>query len=119
MAATTKPRMTKKMRAFLVALAKNNLNISKTCEEVGMARVTHYDWLEKNLQYRTLFEELEESRLDMAEDSLLKAANIGNVQAAIFLLKTKGKKRGYGENLEVSSKVALKTFKIEDIFSAN
>ena len=103
-----------KQKAFLIAYKENNFNISKACLEVGIDRKSHYNWIEKNLQYSTKFKEIEEEISDKYEQLLLEQSEAGNVQATIFYLKTKGRKRGYSEKVEVehSGKISGITLEI-------
>ena len=90
-----------KQKAFLAEYASNGFNISEACKEVDIVRANHYHWLEKNIQYCTKFKEIEESITDRYEKMLLQQCEEGNVQATIFYLKTKGRKRGYTEKTEI------------------
>ena len=48
-----------------------------------------------------MVEDLQDITLDFAESQLHKQIKDGNTTATIFLLKTKGKKRGYIERSEI------------------
>ncbi|MFO0202076.1 MAG: hypothetical protein ACK528_03000 [Alphaproteobacteria bacterium] len=47
--------------------------------------------------------DVEESNLDKAESALLGLIEAGNVASIIFYLKTKGKKRGYTEKIDLDA----------------
>lgn len=81
---------------------------------VGIARTTHYKWLQEDFDYKSEFEELADQALDFVESKLFELIEGANRQvvtsdgiktikeppntaAVIFYLKTKGKKRGYIE----------------------
>jgi transposase len=77
--------------AILNTIAKR-LNVSwhtakKYCDEYEETRQALQDETEKTI--------------DMAESTLLKSIESGDIQAAKWYLSTKGKKRGYSEKLEL------------------
>lgn len=89
-----------KKEAMLKAL-KNSLGIvSIACEKAGINRWTHYDWLKTDAQYKRAVENIENEALDLAEAALLTLIKQKNVRAIIFLLRTRGKHRGYTEKLD-------------------
>lgn len=87
---------------MLKALEKTLGNVTRACRMVGIVRQTHYNWMEKDPDYREAAESVEDILLDFAEDQLLKQIRDGNTVATIFFLKTKGKRRGYVEKQELS-----------------
>ena len=88
-------------KAMLAALEKSLGVVTTAANSVGITRKTHYDWLQKDKEYAAQVEALENMVLDFAESQLHKQINEGNTTATIFLLKTKGKKRGYVERQEI------------------
>ena len=67
-----------KQKAMLVALRENFWNVSKACEVIGINRKTHYEWLAKNPQYVTLFEDRKEAELDDYEQALYEKGMAGD-----------------------------------------
>ena len=63
-------------------------------------RHSHYDWLKTDPAYKEAVESIEGIVLDYAESQLFKQVAKGNTIAIIFLLKCRGKKRGYVERAE-------------------
>jgi len=94
--------MTKRQKEFLVALDLKLGNISKTCEEFGISRQTIYIWSEKYEDFRLELEEVREKLLDAAEALYRNAVLNGDLEAAKFILRTIGRKRGYGDKVEVA-----------------
>lgn len=88
-------------RAMLEALEKALGVVTTACKSVGIARSTHYLWMDTDLEYKLLVESLQDVALDFAESKLFKSIEGGSDTATIFFLKTKGKKRGYIERQEV------------------
>ena len=62
------------------------------------------NYLKRYASLRHAVEDMVEGNLDLAEGTILKAMAEGNLTAAIFYLKTKGKQRGYIERVEASGK---------------
>lgn len=85
---------------MLKALEKSLGVVTTACKSVGIDRNTHYNWYNSDLGYRKKVDELENITLDFAESQLHKQIQEGNTAATIFLLKCKGKRRGYIERVE-------------------
>ena len=90
-----------KKEAMIKALEKTLGVVTTACEKVDIARNTHYDWLKSDELYAKKVDELNNVTLDFAESQLYKQIKEGNTAATIFLLKTRGKPRGYIERQEV------------------
>ena len=94
-------RLSKKQKKFIEIYGGPALcNISATCEKVGISRRNFYYWKERNEKFREAIEDAEEKNIDMAETKLKHAILNDDMTAIIFFLKTKGKKRGYVEQIE-------------------
>ena len=91
----------KKKEDFLIALKKNNGNISESCQSANIGRQTYYDWIDKDEKFKQDTEATKESLIDLAESKLMENINGNDNTSIIFFLKTKGKKRGYVEKQEV------------------
>jgi len=79
---------------------KKGCNITATCTALGISRKTFYEWKEKKKKLAEGLEEVDESILDWAESKLKEHIDNNDLQALIFFLRTKGKKRGYVEKTE-------------------
>lgn len=88
-------------KAMLEALSKSLGIVTTACKQVGINPSTHYDWLKTDAEYRGSVTEMDNLVLDFAESALMKKVNDGDTTAIIFLLKTKGKKRGYIEKSSI------------------
>ena len=86
---------------MIEALEKSLCVVTTACEQVGIDRQTHYNWLKRDKKYAEAVENLQDITLDFAESQLHKQIKEGNTTATIFLLKTRGKKRGYIERSEL------------------
>lgn len=89
-------------KAMIQALEKALGIVTQACKVVGIARQTHYNWLESDDEYKQAVQDLGDVALDFAESKLHKLIDSGNPAATIFYLKTKGKNRGYVERQEIA-----------------
>lgn len=89
-----------KKSKFLKAFKESLGIVSYACEKAHVSRQAYYEWIKKDEDFARLSENIEEESIDMAESKLKMAINEGNITAIIFFLKTKGKKRGYVEQVD-------------------
>lgn len=102
-------------KGMIEALEKTLGIVSSACKMIGIARQTHYRWLEEDSEYKKQCTDIENMTLDFAESQLHKQIADGNTAATIFFLKTKGKKRGYIERMELDNGEDNNTFRVEVI----
>ena len=88
------------MKKILEALAESKGIVSYACEKVGISRKSFYQWLKEDEEFSSAVEEITEATLDKVEAKLLEQINDDNLTAIIFYLKTKGRKRGYVEQID-------------------
>lgn len=93
--------MPKPSNERIVSIYKKKLgNISATCDALNISRQSFYTWKEKSPALQRMLDDADESLLDWAETKLIEQINENNLTALIFFLKTKGKKRGYIEQID-------------------
>ncbi|MCD8294751.1 MAG: DNA-packaging protein [Clostridia bacterium] len=85
---------------FLQALSESRGIIVYACKATGIARSTFYTWREQDEEFRRAVEDIMEAQIDFVEGKLLRRISAEETTAIIFYLKTKGKRRGYGEKQE-------------------
>lgn len=90
-----------KKEAMLQALDKSLGIVSTAAKMVGIDRSTHYAWMKSDEDYKKAVDSIQDGVLDFAESHLYKLVKEGNPAATIFLLKTRGKTRGYIERQEI------------------
>lgn len=88
-------------KAMIEILKKSMGNVTIACSKVGISRITHYEWFNKDIEYKKQVEEIYELVLDFAESALHRGIKDGNMSAVFFFLKCKGKGRGYIERQEL------------------
>ena len=101
-------------KAMLEALEKSLGIVTTAAKSVGITRKTHYDWLNKDPQYRKAVTELEDLALDYVESKLFKNIEKEKEASVFFYMKTKGKKRGYVERQEIVHQGAMPVTKISE-----
>lgn len=90
--------------------------VSHACEDADVGRTTYYQWLKDDEEFKQAVEDIEASAIDHVESKLMEKINGVKVKskkdvydvppsdtAIIFYLKTKGKKRGYSERIEIDN----------------
>ena len=91
-------------KAIIEALEKSLGVVTTACKKVGVGRTTFYGWLEDDKEFKKTVDDIQNIALDFAESQLHKQIGDGNTTATIFYLKTKGKKRGYLEGIDITTK---------------
>ena len=110
-----KKRLRGKKKLMIEALKSELGVVTAACEKVSISRETHYNWRKTDENYKEEAEAILDMILDFAENSLYKQINKGNTVATIFLLKTKGKNRGYVEKQEIEHSGGVKQFTIIEV----
>ena len=77
-------------------------NVSAAARALEVAHSTLWGRITKSEQLRATRAEAEKMALDFAEKGLLEAVKRGEAWAVCFLLKTRGRRRGYVERRELS-----------------
>ena len=98
---------------MLEALEKSLGVVTTAAKMAGIERKTHYRWMDKDSKYREAVDNISNVVLDFAESQLHQQIKEGNTTATIFLLKTKGKNRGYIERQEIDHNGGVQSTLIE------
>lgn len=98
-------RKTYSLKKVVEVYRKKGCNVTATCLALNnISRTTFYKWREEDEKLDEALTDVEEELIDFSESKLMEQVSEGNLTAIIFHLKTKGKKRGYIEGLEVEDK---------------
>lgn len=89
-------------KALIEAMQASLGIVTTACKKVGVSRGTFYKYYNEDTEFKAEVDDVEEMALDFVESQLFKQIKDDNTSATIFYLKTKGKKRGYIEGLQVS-----------------
>jgi hypothetical protein len=93
----------KNKKRFIETYSQMLGDITATCKAISITRHTYYNWLYKDNKFKRLIEVQDEVNLDFAENCLKERMKAGDTRAIIFYLESKGKNRGYGKNIDVTS----------------
>lgn len=99
------------------AMEKSLCIVTTACKSVGIARVTHYQWMKDDPDYKAAIEGLADVAIDFAESQLQKRMKEGSDAAIIFFLKCRGKNRGYIEKSDVEHSGEIKITVKEELMS--
>ena len=104
-------------KAVIEALEKSLGVVTTACKNAGVGRTQFYNWLKEDKEFSKQVNDISNITLDFAESQLHKQIKDGSTSATIFYLKTKGKKRGYIEKIEVDqeTKMEVSGFNIKDL----
>lgn len=86
------------MPDLIELIKKHRGNVSAVARALGLPRSTVQDWIDASTTASTALEDERETRVDVAETVIYKAASEENIQAAMFILNNdpRAKKRGWG-----------------------
>jgi hypothetical protein len=76
--------------------------ITAASRQLRISRATLYNWLKADPELQTAYQEISEELLDIAEGELVKLVTGGDFSAVRFLLRCKGKSRGWIEHVTIS-----------------
>ena len=82
------------------ALRSTAGNITAACTAANISRTQFHKWRNEDPEFAQVIADVSESAIDMGETALMKQIQDGNTACIIFLLKTRGKDRGYVERVE-------------------
>lgn len=113
-------------KAILESLEIHHGIVTTACASIGLARSTYYQWLDMDDEFKVAVADIQETAIDFVESKLMEKVNGVTTQsynqkgepviyelppsdtAIIFFLKTRGKKRGYIERVEVDDVTPIK-----------
>jgi len=87
-------------KRFLKMLSLCGGIVSHAAKQLGVGVSGHYNWMNTDAEYRKKVRQIEEDVLDFTESKLHELVQQGDNAAIFFLLKCKGKRRGYSEKTE-------------------
>ncbi len=89
-------------KRFLINLFMffGNIGRAKRATGIGSSSTAYDKWM-KQPHFKELRTEILEGFIDMAEEQLNRHIHLGSLDAAKFMLKTKGRDRGYGNKIEL------------------
>lgn len=111
---------TQVMKERMLQALEKSLGVVSTAAQIArIGRSTHYKWVNEDEQYAAAVKEMEEVALDFTESKLFKNIEKGKETSIIFYLKTRGKKRGYIERLQLEDLHPPQPLEVEIVTSRN
>jgi hypothetical protein len=90
-----------KNEQIIIALENAGGMVTDAAKQLGMNRSALSRRIHGNKKLKAAYEDICESRLDLAETELQNKIKKGDITSIIFFLKCKGKHRGYVERMEI------------------
>ena len=90
-------------KKLIDALQKSLGIVTEACQKAELSRTQYYKWYKEDEDFRKEVQDIEGMYIDFAETHLKEQIEKGSTPATIFYLKTRGKKRGYGDSLDITS----------------
>jgi len=88
---------------MLNALEKTLGIVTNALKIAEVSRSTFYRWMREDDDFNKKVQDMDNLALDFAESSLYKQVKDGNPSSTQFLLKNKGRGRGYGDKLDITT----------------
>jgi len=93
-----------KKEKLLKALQETQGLIYHACKKAGnISRSTYYRYMREDEEFAKAVDDIKEAQIDYVEGQLIKNISDGKETSIIFYLKSKAKKRGYAEKLDITS----------------
>jgi len=89
------------------AILKSEGNLSQAARLLNCERRTVHSYVERFPTVKEAYDDAREGFIDLAESQLNRAVRNGSIPAIIFVLKTIGRHRGYGDHQTVEHKVKI------------
>jgi len=90
-----------KKKQFLEELTKSQGIISTATDKTGIHRQTYYIWINKDKKFKEAVQNIQNKLDDFYEAQFIKLTNEKNDKIILHAAKTRLKKRGYGDKLEL------------------
>ena len=90
-------------KKLVEALEKSLGIVTEACDKAQLSRTQFYKLYKEDEHFRKEVDTIEGKFVDFAETHLKEQIKNNNTQATIFYLKTRGRKRGYGDSLDLTS----------------
>lgn len=90
---------------LLEAIKNSGAIISTIAKRLGVTWNTAERIINSNPEALQAYNDEEQTILDAAESTIYNSIKSGDIQAAKWVLSTKGRRRGWGEKLEIDGKM--------------
>lgn len=90
-------------KLLLKSLQKNQGLVSTSCAEVGVSQEFYYWHYHKDEKFKAEVDLINEKVIDFAESKLYEKIQEGSEKSIHFLLRYRGRKRGYTDSIDITS----------------
>lgn len=90
-------------KLLLKSLQKNQGLVSTSCVEVGVSQEFYYWHYHKDEKFKAEVDLINEKVIDFAESKLYEKIQEGSEKSIHFLLRYRGRKRGYTDSIDITS----------------
>lgn len=101
-------------KQIVAAYVQNDCSKTKTAEKLKINLVTLFQYIRDREGLKAMIKEADDLRVDMnldnAETILQRLVEFHDFRAVKFFLETKGRKRGYGQKIEISKEEGDRKF---------
>ena len=88
---------------MLSALEKSLGIVTNALKIAEVSRSQYYEWLRVDEEFKSKVKDVDNIALDFAESNLYKQIKENNHSSTQFYLKNKGRDRGYGDRLDITT----------------
>ncbi len=100
-----KERVKMDKKRMIESLVKTLGIVTTAAKLAKIHRDTHYTWMKEDPDYKAAVDDVDNIAIDFVESKFHQQISAGDTTACIFYLKTKAKKRGYVERVEVKKEI--------------
>lgn len=93
----------KNKELLLKALQKNQGLVATSCQEVGVSKEFYYSHYNKDPKFKEQVDLINERVIDFAESKLYEKIKEGSEKSIHFILRYRGRKRGYTDSIDITS----------------
>jgi hypothetical protein len=90
-------------KKLLIALKKKYGIVSHACEAVGVTKNTYYQYYKTDPEFAKACDDIQEVTLDFVESKLFEKIEGGSEKSILFYMRYKARKRGYTDNVDITS----------------
>ena len=88
---------------MLEALEKSLGIVANALKIADISKSQYYEWLKVDEEFKSKVQDVGNTALDFAESKLFSQIKDNNHSSTQFYLKNKGRERGYGDKLDITS----------------
>lgn len=88
---------------LLDALEKSLGIVTPACKEVGISRDRFYTYYHDDPEFKKAVDDIQNIQLDFVENQMFRKIKEGSERSILFYMRYRGRKRGYTDNIDLTS----------------